>query len=351
MKMHMLYFARLAVLVVLLASVSCNSRPPAAPAAATPAGATGSAPGSALPARISLGIGTIIDHPALQASIDGFKEQLAAAGYHEGSNLTVDLRNAQGVAANVATIASGLAGSNDTLILAVGTDMARAISERAPRVPVVFTAVTDPVTARIVNSLEMPGKPVTGTSDMNPVAEQLALIHELQPSAKRIGILYNPGEANSVVLVRLAKAAAPGLGFTLVEATANNTAGVRAAASSLVGKVDAAYMPTDNTMAAAINVIIAVCREAKIPFYSSESDSVSRGGALAALAVDYRGLGRQTASMAIEILKGRKPESFPVETSKSFELYINTGVAQRLGIQVPAATAARAKKLVAQESM
>ena len=310
-----------------------------------PPGESKSSPGQ-LPARINVGIGTIIDHPALQAAIDGFKESLGEAGYHEGSNLTVDLRNAQGVAANVATIASGLVGSKPTLILAVGTDLARAITERASGVPVVFTAVTDPVAAKIVISLEKPGKPVTGTSDMNPVSEQLALIRELQPSAKRIAVLYNPGEANSVVLVNLAKAAAPALGITIVDATANNTAGVRAAASSIVGKVDAAYMPTDNTMAAAINVIIDVCREGKIPFYSSESESVANGGSIAALAVDYRGLGKQTGAMALKILKGKRPEDIPVEKAKAFELNLNLAVAHRLGIEVPERVQSRATKLI-----
>jgi putative tryptophan/tyrosine transport system substrate-binding protein len=327
----------LLVSVLVLFAASCNH----ADKAANQAG---------VPAQIKLGIGTIIDHPALQAAIDGFKEGLNNAGYHEGSNLTIDLRNAQGSATNVATIASGLVGSNDTLILSVGTEMTRAITERGPRVPTVFTAVTDPVSAHIVQSLDHPGNPVTGTSDMNPVAEQLALIRELQPSAKRIGILYNPGEANSAVLVHLAKAAAPSMGLTIVEATANNTAGVRTAASSLVGKVDAAYMPTDNTMAAAISAIIDVCREARIPFYSSESESVMNGGSIAALAVDYRGLGRQTAAIAIEILNGRRPESIPVERAKSFELYVNLATAARLGIKIPNAVQTRATKIVKSET-
>ena len=338
----------LAAFIAAAMAVSCTSPPRQgqAPSGSSAPANVASSANRKLPARVDLGIATIIDHPALQAAIDGFKEALAEAGYHEGSNLTIDLRNAQGSAANVATIASGLAGSNKTLILTVGTDLTRAMAERAPRAPIVFTAVTDPVGAKIVDSLGKPGKPVTGTSDMNPVADQLALIRELQPSAKRVGILYNPGEVNSVVLVRLAKAAAPALGLTAVEATANNTAGVRAAASSLVGKVDAAYMPTDNTMAAAINVIIDVCREAKIPFYSSESDSVAKGGSLAALAVDYRGLGRQTGAMAIEILKGRSPESIPVEKAKAFELHVNLVVAERLGIQVPDSVRARATRLI-----
>lgn len=297
--------------------------------------------GGGLPPTLRVGVGTIIEHPALNAAIDGFKEALVKAGYKDGETLRVDVRNANGVKVNVATIAAGLAGSDADVLLAVGTDMARAIADRERRRPVLFTAVTAPDTEKIVASLDRPGANVTGTSDMNPVSEQLALIREMQPSAKRIGILYNPGETNSVALVEKARAAAPALGFSLVEATATNTAGVRAAASSLAGKVDAAYMPTDNTMAAAISTIIEVCRSARIPFYSSESESVKAGGSVAALAIDYRLLGLQTGEMALKILTGASPATMPVATSRT-ALYVNETTAQALRIALPAAVRSRA---------
>lgn len=297
--------------------------------------------GSGLPPQLRVGVGIIIEHPALNAAIDGFKEALVKAGYKERETLRMDVRNANGVKANVATIASGLAGSDADILLAVGTDMARAIGERERRRPVLFTAVTAPDKDKIVASMERPGANVTGTSDMNPVREQLALIRELQPSAKRIGILYNPGETNSVALVERARAAAPALGLTLVEATATNTAGVRTAASSLVGKVDAAYMPTDNTMAAAISTIIDVCRSSRIPFYSSESESVKAGGSVASLAIDYRTLGLQTGEMALKILAGASPATMPVATSR-FSLYVNETTARTLGLTLPAAVRSRA---------
>lgn len=302
-------------------------------------------PGKGLPPRLNVGIGTIIDHPALQAAITGFKEALIKAGYREGENLKVDLRNAQGVQVNVVTIAAGLSGSNADLFLAVGTDMARAIADREHRRPVLFVAVTDPVKDKIVASIERPGGNVTGTSDMNPVDAQFALIRELQPGAKRVGILYNPGETNSVTLVGKAEDVSRRLGISLVKATATNTAGVRTAASSMVGKVDAAYMPTDNTMAAAINVIIDVCHTAGIPFYSSESESVRMGGSLAALAVDYAALGATTGEMALQILGGKSPSTMPVALPRNFQLYLNETVASRLRIVIPAATKARAANI------
>jgi putative tryptophan/tyrosine transport system substrate-binding protein len=310
-------------------------------AIAGPSAQQATRPGAGLPARLQVGVGTIIEHPALNAAIDGFKAALVKAGYKDGDTLRMDVRNANGVRANVATIASGLAGSDANILLAVGTDFARAMADREKRKPVLFTAVTAPDKEKIVATLERPGANVTGASDMNPVREQLSLIRELQPAAKRVGILYNSGETNSVALVDRARAAAPRLGVTLVEATATNTAGVRAAVSSLVGKVDAVYMPTDNTMAAAISTIIDVARTNNIPFYSSESESVMMGGSVAALAIDYRALGVQTGEMALQVLAGRSPATFPVATSRS-SLYVNETTARRLKITIPAAVRTRA---------
>lgn len=295
---------------------------------------------------ISIGIISIIEHPALNAVRDGFKDSLSENGYKEGENISYSYKNAKGSTANAHQIVAGFIGDKANLIMAIGTPVAQVAAGKTKEIPILIAAITDPVGAGLVQSIEKPGGNITGTSDMNPIRSLLELIKDVLPSAKKVGILYNNGEANSVVLVERARNDAKALSLELVEATALNTSGVQAAVASLVGKVDAVYMPTDNTMAAAIDVIIDVCSQNNIPFFSSEDKSVKEGGALASIAVDYYKLGKQTGSMALEVIKGASPATIPVEFQKDFNLFVNKAVAQKLGVTVPQSVLSRATEVI-----
>lgn len=295
---------------------------------------------------VKIGIIQVIDHPALNSARQGFIEYLSENGYAEGETVEYDYRNAKGSMENAHQIAAGFIGKGVNLIMAIGTPVTKVTIEKTQEIPIIFAAVTDPLGEGIVTDLKTPGGNVSGISDMNPVYDQLKLIKEMIPQAKKVGVLFNPGEANSVALVNIAREAADKLGLQLIEATANNTRGVRQAAASMVGKVDAAYMPTDNTMAAAIDVIMDVCDKNNIPFFSSERESVKDGGTLASLCVNYYQLGRQTGEIAYRVLKGEDIGKISVEFQKKFDLYVNTTRAEKLNIEVPKSVRERATKIV-----
>jgi putative ABC transport system substrate-binding protein len=215
----------------------------------------------------------------------------------------------------------------------------------AGSIPVVFSAVTDPVGAKLVRSMEDPGGPVTGTSDMLPLDKHLAMIRRVLPEAKALGVLYNSGEANSVSLVESLKAAAEPAGFTIVEATAPRSSDVLGAARNLVGKVDAIYIPTDNTVVSALEAVVKVGIDNKLPIFAGDTASVERGAA-AAVGFNYHDLGLQTGKMVARILDGADPSTMPVETVQKTELYVNPGMAEKMGLTLPADMVSEATKVV-----
>ncbi|MDX5400145.1 MAG: ABC transporter substrate-binding protein, partial [Actinomycetes bacterium] len=200
-------------------------------------------------------------------------------------------------------------------------------------VPILFTAVTDPVSADLVDSLEAPGGNATGTSDANPVMEQLELVKRLNPDATTVGIVYSSGEVNSQVQVDWAKDAAAELGLEIVEAAISTSAEVQQAAESL--DVDAFYVPTDNTVVSALESVIQVAEDKQILTIAAEGDSVARG-TVATYGIDYYQLGYQTGEMAVKILRGEAdPASMPVETQSDLQLYLNLAAAERMGVTIP----------------
>lgn len=215
----------------------------------------------------SVAITQIVEHPALDAATKGVKDELAAAGYVEGKNLKWSFESAQGSPVTAAQIAKKFVGDAPDVIVAVATPSAQTVAASTKTIPLVFSAVTDPVGAKLVASLAKPGANVTGVSDMSPIAAHMALIKRIHPSAKRLGVVYNPGEANSVSLVTLVKAEGPKAGMAVVEAAANKSGEVLSAARSLVGKVDAIYVPTDNTVVSAFEAVVKVGMDAKIPVF------------------------------------------------------------------------------------
>lgn len=214
--------------------------------------------------------------------------------------------------------------------MAIATPSAQAVAGATKDIPILITAVTDPVGAKLVNSLQKPGTNVTGTTDMNPIKEQLELLKQLVPGAKNIGVIYNAGEQNSQTQVKKVKELASGLGLEVSEATVTSTAEVMQATQSLVGKVQAIYVPTDNMVVSAANSVVQVADQNKIPIISGESSVVEKG-ALATIGIDYKKLGEQTGEMAIRIINGEKPQDMPVESQKEFSIVINKKMRIKLG--------------------
>ncbi|MCV3734787.1 ABC transporter substrate-binding protein [Rhizobium sp. TRM96647] len=301
-----------------------------------------------LPARaedVTVAVTAIVEHPALDAARDGVKEALEAAGYKEGENLKFLYESAQGNPATAAQIARQFAGEGPDVIVPISTPSAQAVVSATKDIPVVFTAVSDPLGAQLVKDMDKPGGNVTGLSDMSPVAEHLALIKEILPETKTIGYLYNSGEANSVSLLAVLKAEAEKAGLTVVESAATKSAEVQGAARALVGRADAIYIPTDNTIISALEGAVAVAEEAKLPLFTADTDSVSRG-AVAALGFNYKDVGRQTGEVVVRILKGENPGDIAVKVAAGTDLVVNKAAAAKMGVTLPEAVVGRATRVI-----
>jgi putative ABC transport system substrate-binding protein len=306
-----------------------------------------SSAGPALAAEAFVAVTAIVEHPALDACRDGIKEQLKAEGFEEGKNLKFVYESAQGNPGTAAQIAQKFVGENPTVIVPISTPSAQAVVSATQDIPVVFTAVTDPVGAKLVASLEKPGGNVTGMSDLSPIAKHLALIHEVTPAAKKIGVPYNPGESNAVTLLELLKKEAPAMGMEIVEAAAPKSADVLAATQSLVGKVDVIYVPTDNTIVSALESVIKVGEDNQIPVFAGDTDSVPRG-VIAAIGFNYHDVGIQTGKIVARVLKGEKPGDIPVEGVQITELSVNPIAAKKMGVTIPDAVMEKADTIIKQ---
>lgn len=293
----------------------------------------------------SVAVTAIVEHPALDAVRDGVKAALEQAGFVAGKNLQWQYQSAQGNTGTAAQIARKFIGDNPDVIVAIATPSAQAVVAATKTVPVVFSAVTDPVAAKLVPSWEPSGTNVTGVSDLLALDKQMDLLQQVVPNAKRIGMVYNPGEANSVVVVKELKELLPKRGLTLVEAPAPRSVDVSSAARSLIGKVDVIYTNTDNNVVSAYESLVKVGQDAKLPLVASDTDSVKRG-AIAALGVNYRDLGEQTGRMVVRILKGEKPGAIKPEVSTKLELFVNPGAAERQGVKLSDALIKSAAQVV-----
>lgn len=293
----------------------------------------------------TVAVTAIVEHPALDAARDGIKEELAAGGYEEGKNLRFLYESAQGNPATAAQIARKLVGEAPDVIVPISTPSAQAVVGATRDIPVVFTAVTDPVGAKLVADPEKPGGNVTGMSDLSPIAKHLDLIKEITPEAQTLGVIYNPGEANSLTLLELIREEAPARGLTIREAAAPRSADVLQAAQSLVGRVDAIYVPTDNTVVTALEAIVGIGERNRLPVFAGDTDSVPRG-AIAALGFNYRDVGRQTGRIVLRVLNGEKPGDIPVQGVEITELVVNPKAAEAMGVTIPEAVLARAKTVV-----
>lgn len=289
----------------------------------------------------TVAVSQIVEHPALDATRQGLLDGLAAKGYKQGENLEFDYKTAQGNPAIAVQIARQFVGENPDVLVGIATPTAQALVSATRNIPVVFTAVTDPVGAKLVKQLEQPGKNVTGLSDLSPVKQHVELIQEILPEAKSIGVVFNPGEANAVTLVELLKEAAAEKGLTVVEATALKSADVQSATQAIAAKSDVIYAPTDNTVASAIEGMIVAANQAKTPVLGGATSYVEKG-AIASLGFDYYQVGVQTADYVAAILEGAEPGTLDVKVAKGSDLVVNKTAADKIGVTIPSAVIERA---------
>lgn len=288
---------------------------------------------NAVPVRIS--ISQFVEHPALNAVMKGFKDDL------QEHSVIAEYKdyNANGNMGTAGQIATQIAADAPDLIVAIATPTAQACAkayEKAPQLaqtPMLFTAITDPLAAGLVKDYMHPGPNITGVSNQMPMEKHLEMLRRFLPKIAKLGVLYNSGEVNSVSNVKRLKESAAKMDITVLEGPVTNSADVYQAAQSLVGKVDALFVPTDNTVVSALEAVIKVCERTQLPLFSADTDSVKRG-TIAAMGFDYYLHGKQTGGMARKILAGAKPESLPVEFQKNLSFHINPKAAERMGLNV-----------------
>ncbi|SUA52070.1 ABC-type uncharacterized transport system, periplasmic component [Oligella ureolytica] len=290
------------------------------------------APTTALADNKYVAITSIVEHPALDAFKDGVVEALDAEGFKQGENLRVKYQTAQGNTGTAAQIARQYIGEGPDVIVAIGTPSAQAVVAATKSIPVVFGAITDPVAAQLVKERGPSGTNVTGMSDELPLKASLELIKKTLPKAQKVGLVYNPGEINSKIVVEQLKVMMPEYGLTLVEAAAPRTVDVSSAARNLVGKADVIFSTTDNNVIATYESLTKVSLASKLPLIASDTGSVERG-AIAALGVNYKQLGMQAGQMVARILNGENPGDIAWETSDQLEIHLNKKIADQIGFE------------------
>lgn len=284
--------------------------------------------------KLKIGVVQIVQHGSLDEANRGFVDGLKKRGYDE-SKVEFDQENAQGDQSNLKTIISRFKGEKMNLICAIATPAAQAAANEIRDVPIVGTAITDYVSAKLVQNNEKPGGNLTGVSDLAPMENQMEMGLALVPQAKTIGLIYCSSEVNSEIQANMMKDYCSKHGLAVEERTVNNVNDIQQVAESLVGKVDFIYVPTDNTLASSIPTLMKVTDANKIPVIVG-ADLMVKDGALAALSVDYYKLGLQTGELAADILDGKvKPESAPIQHQKEFTIVINKQDAEILGIKIP----------------
>ncbi len=283
-----------------------------------------------------IGVSQLTEHPALDASYEGFVAALADAGYVDGENITIDYNNAQGDAATCTTIAEKLVNGQCDLILAIATPAAQAAAATTDEIPILGTAITDYEVAGLVESSEVPGGNVSGGSDMNPVEDQIDLLTQLLPEAQTVAVMYCSSEDNSIVQAGLAEEALEAKGLEWVEYTVSDSTMIQSVAESMIGKVDAVYIPTDNLLAEGMAAVSMVTNENNLPCIVGEAGMVENGG-LATYGLDYYDLGYKTGEMAVQVLEGADISTMPITYIPVEEctLTVNTTAAEQLGITIP----------------
>jgi putative ABC transport system substrate-binding protein len=297
--------------------------------------------------KVTIGIGQFAVHASLDNCREGFLAGLKEEGYEEGKNLKVYTENAQADAANASQISNNFLAKKVDLICAIATPMAQSAfaAVKSTDIPVIFTAVTDPIKAELAKADKTPTGNITGTSDKLPVEEQLKMIRAIMPNAKKIGIMYSTSEVNSTSAIEEYKKEAPKYGFEIVESGIASVADIPIAADHLLSKVDCLNNLTDNTVVSGLPQILEKANKKNIPVFGSEVEQV-KIGCLASMGLDYFDLGKQTGKMAVQVLKGQKKASeMPFQVIQKASFYGNTAVAKKFGITLPNDLVSSAKEM------
>ncbi len=284
---------------------------------------------------IRIGEHQIVAHPALDNDSKGFKVALEEEGFIEGKNVVFDRQNAQGDQPNCAIIARKFVDDQVDLIHAISTPNAQATVKLTKTIPVVFSSVTDPVKTGIAPKMGKTGTNVTGVSDRWPITLQCKMYQDLAPTAKRWGTIYNPGDVNVTFHIKEMKEAIEAMGAKLIEAQVSSSSEVLQAAQSLVGRVDAIHITSDNTVVSAFEALVKVCNENNIPLFAGDRDSVPRG-AVAAYGLDYFMVGYTAGKKAARILKGEAPGDVPAGLAAGYSLWVNLKAAKDQDARLPA---------------
>lgn len=295
-----------------------------------------------------VGILQLVSHPALNLDYQGFVDQMKEEGFIDGKTVKFDFQNAQGDLNMTKTIADKFVADKVDAILAITTPSSQAAAQatKGTGIPVVFIAVSDPVKAGLIKAVGEPtGTNITGVASNDPVAQQMDLIEEMVPNMKRLGVMYNPGEDNSVRNVNLIKEYVAGKGWEVIEGTVSSSSEVQMAAQSLAGRVDAVFMPQDNTVMSAVQSVIKVCRDNKIPFFTGDTESV-KAGAVATIGNDEYDCGRQGAELVARVLRGEDVGSIPPEEIRKRTLLINKKAADAIGLEIPQSLLNRADDVI-----
>ena len=292
--------------------------------------------------KMKVGVVQIVQHPALDESNKGFVDALNESGLKD--KIEIDQQNAQGDQSNLRSIANRFVSGDYKLIAAISTPAAQAMSHATNKIPIICTAIADFENAKLMKSEKQPDSNVTGTHDRGPLDKQVALIKEIQPNIKKLGIIYNSSEINSVIQAQKLKDACKPLGIDVIELTVNSVNDVQQVAEGFLGgKVDAIFVPTDNIIASSIPTLMAVANKEKIPVYGAEQGHV-KSGVLASESISFYDIGHRAGEMAAEILKGNKTvKDFPVEGADKSKLYINKNEMDTLGIKIPQSVLDRAE--------
>lgn len=300
--------------------------------------------GAASSAVKNIGVIQLVQHDALDASNKGFVDGLKEKGYEEGKNIKIEQQNAQGEQANAQTIAKQFTDAKKDLIFAIATPAVQAAYNSTKDIPIIFTAVTDPVKAEVAKDWKSSGTNVTGTSDKVPVDKQIELLKKLLPNAKTVGVIYNTSETNSVTQVDELKAAADKQGLAVKEIGVTNVNEINQNLASALGQIDVLYTPTDNTVASGYALVGKLCLDKNVPIIGAEEAVVNKGG-LASIGIDYYKLGKEAGYKAAEVLDGKKPSDVEISTLSDMSFTINTDVVKKLNITLPADIESNCKKV------
>lgn len=296
--------------------------------------------------RLRIGITQIATHPGIDAVRQGFLEEMDRQGYKQGVKVDYDMSNANGDFAAAQAIAKRLAASDLALVFSISTPSTQACLQamKNSKVPIIFGAITDPVSAGVVTSMERPGGNVTGTADIWPVDDQFALLRQLVPKAKHVGVLFNPAESNSQHSMQMVRESAPKHGFEIVTTAVASSAEVPAAIRSLVGRVDAVYIPADNTVISAIAAVVGTCEQKHVPLMPGDTSNVEVGG-FGTIGHDYKSVGAESAKIAARVLHGEAAGTIPVGVSPVRAYFFNLRSAKTMGITIPPELLSKAAKV------